>query len=219
MEPERQTVPGGLFVTLEGPEGAGKSTQAALLETALRKRGYDVLRTREPGGTPLGEKLRRLIKDPALPQGICDRSELLLFAASRAQLMQAVVLPQLAAGGVVVCDRFADSTTVYQGCARGLPLSFIRRVHAFSIENRWPDLTIVLDLDIEAGFRRKHLAGGEAARLDRIETETRDFHRRVREGFLQLAREEPDRIRVVSAEAPPDAIHQQILELFACATR
>jgi len=201
----------GLFITFEGPEGAGKSTQISLLADVLRSRGRHVLTTREPGGTPLGEELRRLVKHFDGPDGVSPEAELLMFGASRAQLMRRVILPHLAEGGVVLCDRFADSTTVYQGLARGLDAAFIERLHEFTLGHRWPDLTILLDVPVEVGFARAHArsAGGPT---DRIEAESRAFHEAVRQGFLTLAKRHPERFRVLSGEAEPAAIHARILE-------
>ena len=200
-----------MFITFEGPEGAGKSTQIALLAETLRERGRNVLTTREPGGTPLGEELRQLIKHFGGPDSVAPEAELLMFGASRAQLMRRVILPQLEAGGVVLCDRFADSTTVYQGLARGLDPAFIERLHEFTLGHRWPDLTFLLDVTVDTGFARARArsAGGP---VDRIEAESRQFHEAVRQGFLALAARHTERFRVVSGEAPPAVIQRQIQE-------
>ena len=202
----------GLFITLEGAEGAGKTTQAQELSDALRRRGRDVCQTREPGGTPLGEILRRVLKDAEAGTAICADAELFLFAASRAQLMQEIILPQVRCGGVVVCDRFADSTTVYQGAARGLAPARIEAVHDLLPERRWPDLTVVLDIDAKTGLQRRERHGpGPGA--DRFEMEPEQFHERVRAGFLALARACPDRVRIVRADRPVAVVHQEILEI------
>lgn len=201
----------GLFITFEGPEGAGKSTQIELLAEVFRQRGRAVLTTREPGGTPLGEELRRLVKHFGGPGSVAPEAELLLFGASRAQLVRHVVRPHLERGGVVLCDRFADSTTVYQGCARGLDAAFIERLHAFAIGDCWPDLTFVLDVSVETGFSRARTRA-EGAPVDRIEAEAKPFHEAVRQGFLALAKRHPERFRVVDGEAPPTAVHRQVLE-------
>lgn len=208
-----RTIQGGFFITLEGPEGAGKTTQIGLLERALSHRGFAVKVTREPGGTHLGERLRELIKHFDGPETVTPEAELLMFGASRAQHVRLLILPHLAAGGVVLCDRFADSTTVYQGIARGLDHTFVEAMHRFSIGSRWPDLTFLLDLDVDTGLeraRRRQLAA--PGPTDRIEAESRRFHEAVRQGFLQLAQAEPQRFRVIAATAPPETVHAQIME-------
>lgn len=209
----RAVLPHGLFVSFEGPEGAGKSTQIALLSTVLRDRGYAVTVTREPGGTPLGEQLRDLIKHFGGPEAVSPRAELLLFGASRAQHMDEIIEPHLARGGVVLCDRFADSTTVYQGCARRLDPEFIRAMHRFTLADRWPDLTILLDIPAEQGLVRARNRAGNGTRPDRIEAESPEFHEAVRQGFLDLAAREPGRFRVISAERPVAVVHADILEV------
>jgi dTMP kinase len=212
MTPQR-TIDQGFFISLEGPEGAGKSTQQLLLAEALRKQGYEVHLTREPGGTELGEKLRQLIKYFHGQAPVASEAELLLFGACRAQLMQEVIQPRLAAGSVVICDRFTDSTTVYQGCARGLPAEFIERMHAFTINDRWPDLTLLIDIDVETSFRRAQKRGKANLAADRFESESRDFHQKVRQGFLDLAAAHPKRIHIVSGMAPAGEVHQTIMEI------
>ncbi len=201
----------GLFITFEGPEGAGKSTQISLLADVFRQRGRAVLTTREPGGTPLGEELRRLVKHFGGPGSVAPEAELLMFGASRAQLVRHVIRPHLEQGGVVLCDRFADSTTVYQGLARGLDPAFIERLHDFTLGDCWPDLTFVLDVSVETGFSRAR-ARSQGAPVDRIEAEARPFHETVRQGFLALAERHPERFRVLDGEAPPAAVHRHVLE-------
>ncbi len=205
----------GLFISLEGPEGAGKSTQGRMLAAALRARGLRVLETREPGGTDLGEQLRYLVKHLTDEKAPCPLAELLMFAASRAQLVDCVIRPHLAGGGIVLCDRFADSTTVYQGMARGLDMELISRLHAATVGDCWPNLTLVLDLDVEKGFSRRAAEGGAAGPRDRIEEEALSFHQTVRQGFLRLAAQHPERFRVVSTDAPVETVHQQIMEAVA----
>lgn len=208
-----RTIQGGFFVTFEGPEGAGKTTQIDLLSRVLSARGFDVKVTREPGGTRLGERLRELIKHFDDPEGVVPEAELLLFGASRAQHLRLVIAPHLDRGGIVLCDRFADSTTVYQGLARGLDPAFIQALHHFTIGDRWPDLTFVMDLDVDAGFARtrsRRLATPGPA--DRIEAESRPFHEAVRRGFLELAASDPRRFRVIAAAAAPEVVHARILE-------
>ncbi len=204
--------PGGLFITFEGPEGAGKSTQVRLLAEALGARGLRTCVTREPGGTPLGESLRKLIQHSHAPGGVCPEAELLLFGASRAQLVRSVIRPAVRRGEIVICDRFADSTTVYQGVARGLPEEFVRQMHTLTVGDCWPALTFLLDVPVQCGFSRKAVES-ENGELDRIELESREFHERVRRGFLALARRETNRIKVIDGTRPAAAVHLEILEI------
>ncbi len=210
------TIPNGFFLTLEGPECGGKSTQSARLAAVLRREGHAVLETREPGGTRIGEELRNLLKHVIGDDAPCPEAEVLMFSASRVQLMQKVIRPHLELGGVVICDRFADSTTVYQGYARGLDLEMIHSMHAVAVGDRWPDLTLVLDVDPEVSAGRgaqRQAAAPEAD--DRFEKEARAFHENVRAGFLDLARKHPERFRVVNAMNTVDVVHQEILEIVA----
>jgi dTMP kinase len=203
--------PTGFFITFEGVEGAGKSTQCRLLADALAARGREVLVTREPGGTPLGEELRALVKHFQGPGGIVPEAELLMFCAARAQIVRQTLLPLLCRGGVVICDRFADSTTVYQGFARGLDPAVIRTLQTFATAGRMPDLTFVLDLDADAGLARTKARAEANAHTDRFEQEGRAFHETIRAGFLKLAAAEPGRFRVLSAARPPDELHRLVL--------
>jgi dTMP kinase len=198
--------PGGFFISLEGPEGAGKSTQGKLLVAELTRRGYEVLALREPGGTGLGEELRRVVKHHDGP--VCSEAELLIFSASRVQLMREVILPHLEKGGVVVCDRFADSTTAYQGYGRGLDLDMIRSLHEVAVCGRWPDLTLLLDLPVRDGFERTRK---RAEGSDRMEDAGLEFHNKVRSGYLALAVAEPWRVRAVRADGSPDEVSVRIL--------
>ena len=208
-----KTVENGLFISFEGPEGAGKTTQAKLVADTLRGRGYDVCEAREPGGTRLGEQLRQLLthSDPA--EAVSPEAELLMFGASRAQLMQRLVLPHLQRGGVVVCDRFADSTTVYQGVARGLDRAFIDRMHALTMAGRWPDLTLLLDLPAQAGLERTRQRKCSSVPCDRFEAEPGAFHEAVRAGFLQLAAAFPDRVTIIDASDPADTVRRRVMEI------
>lgn len=199
----------GLFVTLEGPEGAGKSTQAARLAAALEAAGYRVCRVREPGGTPLGDALRALLLAPAAPPPT-PRAEALLYCAARAQLVAEVIRPALTAGSVVLADRFADSTLAYQGAGRGLPLDELRAAIAFAIGDCWPDLTLLLDLPVEEGLRRKQAAAQEGGEWTRFEAETVAFHERVRAGYLALAAAEPQRWRVFDARKAQEPLHAEL---------
>ncbi len=200
----------GIFITFEGLDKAGKSTQISLLAQRLQAAGRTVFVTREPGGTPLCEELRNLVMQ-FKTEHIADESELLLFAASRAQLVRQRIWPELEAGHVVLCDRFADSTLAYQGYARGLDLDFIRKLNDFALGGRWPDRTILLDLTVEESFSRlaKVLAGHEAD-SDRFEDERQRFHQKVREGFLAQAAAFPERIKAIPATQSVEAIAEQI---------
>jgi dTMP kinase len=206
-------IDGGFFVSLEGPEGVGKSTQAHLLAEALRADGYYVCETREPGGTALGEELRRLVKHLGGEHSPCPEAELLIMGASRAQLVRQVIMPCLEKGGVVICDRFADSTTVYQGCGRGLDPVLIREMHRVTTLGRMPDLTLVLDLDLHEGLRRSQVRAGENPVHDRFESESLAFHEKVRNGFLTLAADNPERVRIVAGGGTAAAVHTRILEI------
>ena len=194
----------GVFITFEGVEGCGKSTQIALLASRLTAAGVPVRVLREPGGTAAGEAIRQILLDP-LHTGLDDRAELLLYEASRAELVAEVIEPALDAGEVVLCDRFADSTTAYQGHARGLPLDRVALLNAFATGETTPDLTIVLDIDPAVGLTRATGCGA-----DRLESEGLEFHRRVREGFLAIARAEPGRVMVVSGEGGRDEIASRV---------
>ena len=200
----------GRFITFEGGEGCGKSTQVRRLKEALEAAGIEVVLTREPGGTTLAEEIRRLIKDqPVDPP--CDRSELLLFLAARAQLVRNVIRPALAAGKWVVSDRFSDSTIAYQGYGRGLSLAFIASANDFACEGLRPDLTLLLDVAPETAAAR--LRGREAAThtaADRIERAGDEFHARLRKGFAELAKAEPGRILTIDANGTSDEVWEKV---------
>jgi dTMP kinase len=204
-----------VFLTLEGPEGAGKTTQGRLLAEHLIQTGYDLLHLREPGGTPIGERVRALLLDPHHTE-MDARTEMLLFAASRAQLVAEVVAPALARGALVLCDRFVDASLAYQGVGRGLGIESVRSVNAVATRGLVPDLTLLLDIETATGLRRARAASerdavpGEDRGGDRIEREAVAFHERVREGFLSLARNEPQRIRVIDAGGSVAAVQQEI---------
>jgi len=200
----------GKFITLEGGEGCGKSTQAKRLQAALEAEGIEVVMTREPGGTWLSEEIRHLIKDQ-FEDVPCDRSELLLFLAARAQLVRNVIRPALEAGRWVVSDRFSDSTLAYQGYGRGLPLEEIRLANDFACEGLRPDLTLLFDVTPETALARRH--GREAATqisADRIERAGEGFHARLREGFAALAKSEPERILTIDANGSPDEVWEKV---------
>ena len=202
----------GRFVTFEGGEGCGKSTQVKRLAEHLRSIGVEVVLTREPGGTRLAELIRGLLKDER-EDPPCDRSELLLFLAARAQLVRNVIVPALDSGKWVLSDRFSDSTFAYQGYGRGLPLDSLRLMNCFACEGLKPDLTLLLDVrpDVAAArMRRREAATNTSA--DRIELAGDDFHSRLRAGFLALAKAEPDRMKVIDANGSPDEVWAQILQ-------
>ena len=189
----------GKFITFEGPEGGGKSTHIRLLAERLRAEGRTVLVTREPGGTPLAEKIRGLVREE-LDDPPVTRSEVLLFLAARAQVVSQVIRPALARGEWVLCDRFADSTFAYQGYGRGIDVGLLRNFNDFATEGLVPDLTILLDVPLEVS--RSRLAARQAATAtaaDRIEQAGTMFHRRLREGFLELAQAEPKRFAVIDS--------------------
>lgn len=205
---------GGSFITIEGPEGAGKTTQAERLETRLRGVGLDVVRTREPGGTPFGERLRTMLLESAADPSRAARDPLAdayLFNAARRQLVRDVIRPALERGATVVCARFADSTLAYQGFGAGLPLADLERLETIATGGLRPDLTILLDLPAETGLGRK--VPGDRNRFE-LELDL-DFHRRVRDGFLRLAAGEPQRFAVVDATAEPDAVAEAVWEATA----
>jgi dTMP kinase len=197
-----------LFITFEGPEGSGKSTQARLLGEHLQQDGVSVILTREPGGTRVGEKVRSILLDLANTD-ICPVTEALLYLASRAQLVHEVIRPSLDSCDVVVCDRFADSTFAYQGYGNGLDLLTLRSVNEFAAGGLHPDLTFYLDLPVKVGLERKKGPDVEWTRLDAKEVV---FHERVRSGYLQMAAAEPARWVLIDATLPVDEIRRLIFE-------
>jgi dTMP kinase len=206
---------GGLFITLEGPDGAGKSTQAVRLAEALRAQGHSVVLLREPGGTTVGEAIRSLLLANA-PVAHNPTADAILFNAARAQLVPEVIRPSLARGDVVVCDRFADSTLAYQGYGSGLDLDWLDRLNRWATGNLVPDLTLLLDLTVEEGLRRRATGpSGEQTRFERDGEYDRGFHERVRDGYRALAASEPERWRTVDASRPPAAVASAILDHVA----
>jgi dTMP kinase len=207
------------FVTFEGPEGAGKTTQARLLADRLAAAGCDVLLTREPGGTELGERVRELVL-PASGLAIAARAETLLYCVARAQLVDEVVLPALAAGRVVIVDRYADSTLAYQAHGRRLEPTGVQAVIDFATGGLQPDLTILLDLAAADGLGRKQAHSMDtAADWNRFESEENAFHERVRQAYLALASAEPGRWRVVDARPPADSVAEEVWRLYEGAGR
>jgi len=192
----------GLFITFEGPEGCGKSTQIKGASRHLRRRGVPVLVLREPGGTRVGEAIRKIILDGSLRE-MTPHTELLLYLAARSQVVREKILPALRSGNVVICDRFEDSTLAYQGAGRGLGRQDIRRMSRFARGSLEPDLTILLDLDPKKGIRRK-------ARRDRMERESLRFHQKVRRGFLALAKRNPKRFVIISGTLSESQVAHRI---------
>lgn len=200
----------GIFITLEGVEGSGKSTQAALLADELRRRGRRVTLTREPGGTRAGETIRAIFLDPAVSLSVA--AELLLVLADRAQHVREKLRPALAAGEIVISDRYSDSTTAYQGHGRGFDLKLLDELNRLASDGIRPDMTIVLDCPAETGLERTRTrVRGDARGYDRFEGEQLDFHHRVREGFLAIARAEPARVRVIDSTRELAAVSADIL--------
>jgi dTMP kinase len=200
-----------VLVAFEGGEGAGKTTQVSALAGDLRARGLDVVVTQEPGGTPLGVELRRLLLEPTAEQAPSARAEALLFAADRAQHVETVVRPALARGAVVLTARYADSSTAYQGAGRGLGVEAVAALNRFATDDLVPDLTVLLDLDPAEGLRRAAAAGGTGGAPDRVEAEPLAMHEQVRAALLELAAAAPHRYVVVDASAPVGVVHVQVL--------
>jgi len=190
-----------MFITLEGPDGSGKTSQIKGLAAYLRELGFDVLTTREPGGTDVGDQIRQVLMRLE-NQSLQPRTEILLFLAARAQLVEEVIKPALKAGKVVLCDRYGDSTLAYQGYGHGLDLKVLRSMLDFATDHLKPDLTLLLDLDAEAGLQRKRKEA-EWNRLDAYEVA---FHQRVRAGYFELCAQEPERWRVIDASAPMEVV-------------
>ena len=197
-----------LFITFEGPEGSGKTTQIKRLTEHLRGRGCDVLTVREPGGTSISEQIRAVLHS-LNNREMQPRTEILLYCAARAQLVGQVIRPHLQSGGVVLCDRYADSTLAYQGYGRRLDLHTLRMILDFATGGLAPDLTFYLDIDIEAGLKRKKTGGDEWNRMDDLEVE---FYRRVRSGYLEMVAQDPARWAVVDAAREVETIAAEIRE-------
>lgn len=200
----------GWFVTFEGPEGSGKTTQLHLMAPWLESQNIPVVVTREPGGTPVGESIREVLHDCAHTE-ITSETEILLYSASRAQHVAEIVRPAIEAGKVVLCDRFSDSTYAYQGYGRGLSLSDLRQITTFATQSLTPDLTLYLDVPPEVGLQRRKTSGEALNRLDR---ESLAFHQRVRAGYLELMKADPGRWRYVDATGTPDAIQERLREIL-----
>jgi dTMP kinase len=197
-----------LFITLEGPEGGGKTYQAEKLANHLRARGFDVLLTREPGGTEIGEQIRHVLN--ALSNtSMQPQTEFLLFSAARAQHVRELIQPHLDGGGAVICDRFFDSSLAYQGYGHRLDLPTLRAITTFATGGLTPDMTLLLDLSVEEGLRRREQDGN----WNRLDAYDLDFHHRVRQGYLALAASNPERWLVIDASQPIDLVQAEVLRL------
>lgn len=198
----------GLFITFEGGEGCGKSTQIRRLADRLEREGHTVCQSREPGGTPLGEAIRDLLQHNKAGDGMCPESELLLFAAARAQIVREHILPAIDRGEIVLCDRFLDSTTVYQGVARAIDPIEVAAINQFATGGLLPDLTLVIDLDPAVGLRRAR--EGSDVPLDRMEQEAMAFHEDVRRGYLEIAEVDKERFRIFDGTRDIDSLENEI---------
>jgi dTMP kinase len=195
-----------MFISLEGPDGSGKSMQIPQLAEFVRQQGYEVLTTREPGGTDIGDQIRQVIMKMG-NTSMHPRTEILLFCSARAQIVEEVLRPALARGVVVISDRYADSTMAYQGYGHGVDLDELRRLLNFTTGGLKPDLTLLVDVDSEVGLRRRQVSGGEWNRLDAYALE---FHKRVREGYHRLASQEPERWRVIDGSQTPEMVQSEL---------
>lgn len=198
-----------LFITIEGPDGSGKTTQINLLTKYLEHKGYKVNLTREPGGTSISEKIREIILSTE-NEGMCDMTEALLYAASRAQHVEEKIRPLLDKGEIVICDRFVDSSVVYQGVARNLGVDTIEKINSYATSGLEPDITFLLYIDAEEGIRRKK----DQRNLDRLEKEKLEFHQQVCEAYKKLAQKHPNRICLIEAKDSIENIHEKIKEEF-----
>jgi len=206
-----------MFITLEGIEGSGKTTQVRHMLEFLASKGFDCVATREPGGTKIGQKIRAILLDPE-SKDMEPLVELLLYTADRAQHVKEIILPLLSAGKTVVCDRYYDATVVYQGFARGINIELIRELHKSILKDLKPDITILLDLPSEIGLTRawKQIESGTRAGLEtRFEEETLAFHEKVRSGYLELSRLEPERFRVVDASKNENQVRAEIINILS----
>lgn len=204
----------GLFITFEGSEGCGKSTQVQRLAARLQKNGVDFLLTREPGGTPIGEKVRDLLQFAPESSAMQPETELLLFEASRSQLVREVIKPALARGAIVISDRFYDSTTVYQGVARRLDPKVVMQLNQFAVGDCRPDVTVVLDVDVETARARMLRRVRSVSAPDRMEQEPTEFYERVCMAYRELAAQEAERVHLIDGARSPDEIEAEIWQLL-----
>jgi len=197
-----------MFITLEGPDGSGKSSQIIALADYLKSIGYEVYTTQEPGGTEISDQVRDVLKNMN-NKAMHPRTEILLFCSARAQLVEQFIRPHLEAGHVIISDRYADSTLAYQGYGHGYDLNLLKQLLDFATGGLWPDLTILLDIDAEEGLKRRKIGDAEWDRLDDYELE---FHKRVRDGYLQLVSQEPARWCKINANQSPETVQNLIKE-------
>jgi dTMP kinase len=210
-----------MFISFEGIEGSGKTTHVRNTAGFLREKGHDCVITREPGGTRVGEKIRAILLDP-LSKDMDPLTELLLYTADRAQHIRECVLPLLAAGKTVLCDRYFDATMAYQGYARGIDIGLIEKIHCLLFENLRPDLTILMDLPAEIGLARAWKQINKGARNNeetRFEEETLSFHKKVRFGYLEIARLEPERFRIINASGKEKDVREEIIKTLSDAMK
>lgn len=200
-----------MFITLEGPDGSGKTTQMKPLAEFLTRQGYEVLTTCEPGGTAISNQVRNILKNLE-NKAMHPRTEILLFCAARAQLVEEVIRPHLEKGEIVLSDRYADSTLAYQGYGHGYDLEFLRKLLNFATGGLWPDLTLFLDIEADEGLRRRKTNGGEWNRLDDYAL---SFHRKVRNGYLEIAQNDPQRWRIIDANQPPEKVTEALCKAVA----
>ena len=200
-----------MFITLEGPDGSGKSTQIGPLAEFLRQQGYPVLTTREPGGTSISDQVRTVLLNRMDNQAMHPRTEILLFLAARAQLVEEVIRPRLEAGEIVLSDRYADSTLAYQGYGHEVDTDLLRQLLDFATGSLWPDLTILLDVDVETGLKRRKSGGGEWNRLDAYAVA---FHQRVRRGYQALAGRDPQRWVTLDANRPFEEVQADLRKII-----
>jgi len=198
----------GILITFEGSEGSGKTTQIARIATRFQDAGHDIVVTREPGGTEIGEEIRHLLKHASPGSNVCPETELLLFAASRAQLVHEVIRPNIEEGKIILCDRFVDSTTVYQGVGRQIAAEPVHVINTFAVGNLMPDITVILDVPAEVGFLRIKERASDLP--DRMEEENIDFYHKVREGYLMLAKAMPERFVIIDGTQQVRQLEEQI---------
>ncbi|HXL80157.1 MAG TPA: dTMP kinase [Pyrinomonadaceae bacterium] len=201
----------GTFITFEGIDGSGKSTQLRMLANYLKEVGCEVLLTREPGGTPVGVRLRGALLDAH--EEVDPLTELLVFAADRAQHVRLVLRPAIAAGKVIISDRYADATVAYQGAGRGFSPELIAEIVQLATEGLKPDLTVLFDLSVEDSIARTSRRANSKNRSDRLDAEASDFHVRVRDAYLEIARAEPERVKIVETNRPPEETHQRVKQI------